>query len=327
MVVLRTDLSGNPTFAEVIARVWKVCLEALSHQEIPFQKLVEELHPQRDLSHHPLIQVAFPFQSTRLIPPDLSGVIVNELEVETGIARFDLQLEIEDQGNSLRGFIDYNVDLFNADTIVRLLEHFRILLAGVVANPDRRICDVSSVTEPERQQLLVEWNDTKRDYPRDKCIHELFGAQVEKTPEAVAVVVEDQQLTYRELNTRANQLAWHLQKLGVKPQTLVGICLERSIEMVVAVLAVLKSGGAYVPLDPSYPAERLEFMLADTQVSVLLTQEGLLEDGGSRMDDSDCRSSTLDRRMQRICLDRDWELIARESDANPPGQTGAEQLA
>jgi amino acid adenylation domain-containing protein len=274
MVVLRADLSGNPTFAEVISRVWKVCLEALSHQDLPFQKLVEELHPERDLSHHPLMQVAFPFQSTRLIPPQLSGLEVNELEVETGIARCDLQLEVEDHGDFLKGFIDYNVDLFNADTIDRLLEHFRILLAGIVANPDRRICDYPLLTEPERQKLLVEWNTTTQ-YFQDKCIHELFEDQVEKSPDSIAVVFEDQQVTYRELNIQANQLAHYLRKLGVGAETLVGVCVERSIDMIVGLLGILKAGGAYVPLDPTYPKEWLEFMVDDCKASVMVTQKRL----------------------------------------------------
>ena len=261
------------------------------------------------------------------IPPQLPGLEVNSLEVETGIARFDLQVEIEDQGDCLGGFLDYNVDLFEADTILRMLEHFRILLESIVTNPDRPIFEVPLLTEAERHKLLIEWNDTKRDYPKDKCIHQLFEEQVEKTPDAIAVVFEDQQLTYRELNSGANQLAHYLHKLGVGPEVLVGICVERSIEMVIGLLGILKAGGAYVPLDPSYPKERLEFMLADAQVSVLLTQDGLFEDGGSRIDDNNRRFSILDRPIQRICLDRDWELIARESDANPENTATAENLA
>jgi amino acid adenylation domain-containing protein len=327
MIVLRADVSGNPSFAEVIARVWKVSLEALSHQDMPFQKLVEELHPERDLSHHPLVQVVFPFQSIRLSPLQLAGVKVTDLEVETGISRFDLQLEVEDHGDFLKGFVDYNVDLFDAETIVRLLDHFRILLAAVIADPDRRICDVPLLTEAERQKLLVEWNDTKADYPKDKCIHELFEAQVEKTPDAVAVVFEDQQLTYRELNNRANQLAHYLRKHGAGPEVLVGICLERSPAMVTGLLGILKAGAGYVPLDPGYPAQRMEFMLADAGISVLLTRKGLLQEGGPRAEDSAGRSSILSGLRRRICLDEDWELIARQSDANPENTATTDNLA
>lgn len=204
--------------------------------------------------------------------------------------------------------------------------HFQTLLQGIVANPDQRISDLPMLTEPEKHRLLVEWNDTGRDYPKDKCIHQLFEEQVERTPEAIAVVLEDQELTYGELNRRANQLEHYLKKLGVGPEALVAIWMERSIEMIVGLLGILKAGGAYVPLDPNYPKERLEFMVADAQVSFLLTQDRLLEEGGS-MVDSDRRSFSLDRPMQRICLDRDWELIARESDANPENSTTADNLA
>ncbi len=200
------------------------------------------------------------------------------------------------------------------------------MLQGIVANPEQRISDLPILTEPEKHRLLVEWNDTGRDYPKDKCIHQLFEEQVERTPEAIAVVLEDQELTYGELNRRANQLAHYLKKLGVGPEALVAIWMERSIEMIVGLLGILKAGGAYVPLDPSYPTGRLELMVADAQVSFLLTQDRLLEEGGS-MVDSDRRSSSLDRPIQRICLDRDWELIARESDANPENSTTADNLA
>ena len=164
-----------------------------------------------------------------------------------------------DEVDGLKAEIEYNPDLFESATITRILGHFQTLLAGIVANPDQAISELPLLTEAEKHQLLIEWNDTKTDYPQDKCIHQLFEAQVEKTPDAIAVVFEDQQLTYRELNRRANQLAHYLQKLGVGPEVLVGICVERSIEMVVGLLGILKAGGAYVPLDPSYPRERLSF--------------------------------------------------------------------
>ena len=327
MLVLRTDLSGNPTFAEAAARVWKVCVEALSYQDLPFQKLVEELHPARDLSHDPLIQVAFAFLGRMNIPPQLPDVEVRELEVETGITKFELQVEMEDQGDFLRGFIDYNIDLFEADTISRMLEQFRILLESIVTNPDRPIFEVSLLTEAERQKLLVAWNDTTQDYPREKCVHQLFEEQVKRTPEAIAVVFEDQELTYGELNRRANQLAHYLKMLGVGPEALVAIWMERSIEMIIGLLGVLKAGGAYLPLDPNYPKERLEVMLADAQISVVLTQDRLVERGGSPIDDSDRWSFILDRPVQWICLNRDCELIAKESEANPENIATSNNLA
>jgi amino acid adenylation domain-containing protein len=313
-LVLRLDLSGNPTFAEALSRVREVCLGALSHQELPFEKVVEELHPDRNLGRNPLFQVTFAFQNTPRFPAQLSGISVSELEMETGVARFDLHLFMEEKDGGLKGYFDYNTDLFNADTIERLLGHFQNLLDGIVTDPDCRISDLPLLTQAEKHQLLVEWNDTKGDYPKNKCIHELFEAQVERAPGAVAVVFEDQQLTYRELSARANHLAHHLRKLGVGPEVLVAICVERSMEMIIAVLSVLKAGGAYVPLDPEYPKERLAFQLGDTKARVLLTQERLL----GALPEHDGRV---------ICLDRDWAEIARESEANPESGVTAENLA
>ncbi len=326
-LALRTNLSGNPTFVELLKRVREVALGAYDHQDLPFEKLVEELQQERDLTRTPIFQVflnMYNFEETTL---GLEGVSVTRLQPTKLSTQFDISLFILEQNDRTRLTLQYDADLFTSATMTRMLSHFQTLLEGIVANPEQRIADLPILSEGEKHQVLVEWNDTKIDYPKDKCIHHLFEEQAKRTPESVAVIFEDQQLTYRELNNRANQLAHYLHKLGVGPEVLVGICVERSVEMVVAMLAVLKAGGAYVPLDPSYPTGRLEFMLADAQVSVLLTQEGLLEDGGSRMDDSDRQSSILDRPMQRICLDRDWELIARESDADPPAQTGAERLA
>ena len=248
------------------------------------------------------------------------------MELDSGVSKFDLSLSMSNRGEEISGRLEYNTDLFDATTIERMLGHFQILLAGIVANPEQRIGELPLLTVSEKHQLLVEWNDTQTEYPKDKCLHQLFEAQAEKTPDAIAVVFEAQQLTYRELNNRANQVAHYLEKLGVGPEVLVGICMERSIEMVVGLLGILKAGGAYVPLDPGYPKERLGFMLADAQVTVLLTQKGLLENAGSKMDDSDCRFSILDGPKQWICLDRDWELIGRESEANPENITTAENL-
>ena len=204
-----------------------------------------------------------------------------------------------------------------------------MLLHGIVADPDRRVSELPILTEAEEHQLLIEWNDTKKDYPKDKCIHQLFEEQVEKTPDAIAVVFEDQQLTYRELNTRANQLAHYLHKQGVGPESLVGICVERSLEIVVGLLGILKAGGAYVPLDPEYPKERLAFILQDTHAPVLLTQrrilEGGFEDRSSKIADGDSRSSIpflselegLDSQLKVVCLDTDSKNFIHESTENP----------
>ena len=210
--------------------------------------------------------------------------------------------------------IAYERRRFNDATITRMLGHFQMLLQAMVADPEQRLSDLSLLTDQERQQLLVEWNDTAADYPQDQCIHQLFEAQVEQTPEAVAVVFAHEQVTYRELNRRANQLAHHLRALGVGPEVLVGLCVERSLEMVVGLLGILKAGGAYVPLDPAYPQERLAFMLKDTDVPVLLTQGRLLE--GLPKD-----------RAKAVCLDTDWKAISLESEENLVTAVTAENLA
>jgi amino acid adenylation domain-containing protein len=328
LVVLRSDLSGNPTVLELLERIRRVCLDAFAHQDVPFEKLVEELRPTRRITTNPLVQATFALQNTPQQSLNLTGITARDLDISAGVARpFDLHLYVIEEERRLRGYVSYNINLFEADTIKRLINHLTNLLTAIAVDQDERISVLPMLTEQEKHQLLVGWNDSEAEYPNDKCIHQLFEEQVEKTPDAVAVVFQDQQLTYRELNSRANQLAHYLKRLGGGPERLVAICMKRSLEMVVGLLGILKSGSAYVPLDPSHPAERLEFMLADAQVSVLLTQESLLEDGGSRMDDSDCRSSILSQPMQRICLDRDWEMIARESDANPENTTTVDNLA
>ncbi len=325
-LVLRTDVSGVPTFRELLQRVRGVCLGAYSHQDLPFEKLVQELQPERSLNSNPLFQVLFQLSNEPRTMKELPAIKVEDLDLDGWVSKFDLSLSMADNGSEITGRIEYSTDLFNAETIERMQDQFRNLLEGIIANPEQRISELPLLTKAEKYQKLVEWNDTKRDYPKDKCVHHLIEEQVERSPEAVAVVFEDQQVSYRELNKRANQLAHYLRKRGVGPEVLVGICVNRSIEMIVGILSVLKAGAAYVPLDPSFPAERLEFMLADAQVSVLLTQEGLFE-GGSRMDDRYRRSAILDRPVQRICLDRNWQLIARESDANPESSTATDALA
>jgi amino acid adenylation domain-containing protein len=313
-LVLRTNLSENPTFKEVLRRVREVALEAYAHQDLPFEKLVEELHPERNLSHNPLFQVMFILQSDPTPTFDLPGLRLRLAEVDNETAKFDLSLTLGYIGQGLACSLEYSTDLFEPATMNRMAEHFQKLLEGIVANPEQPISDLPLLTETERRQLLVEWNETRSDYPRDQCIHQLFEAQVQRTPEAVAVVFQDQQLTYRELNAKANQLAHHLQKLGVGPEVLVGICVERSVEMVVGLLAILKAGGAYVPLDPTYPAERLAFMLEDAQIAVLLTQARL-------------RPRLPTHRVQQVCLDTDADLIAQQVESNPLGSDHLDQLA
>ncbi|MBP5975680.1 amino acid adenylation domain-containing protein [Brasilonema sp. CT11] len=312
-LVMRTDLSENPSFNELLPRIREMALSAYAHQDLPFEMLVEALQPERDLSHTPLFQVMFVLQNAP-IEVELTGLTVSSLPIEGAIAKFDLTLAIENTTTGLVGGWEYNTDLFDASTIERMTGHFVTLLEGIVANPKQRISQLSILTIFEQQQLLVEWNDTQVDYPIDKCVHQLFEEQVERTPNAVAVVFENQKLTYHELNCRANQLAHYLQSLGVGADVLVGICVERSLEMVVGLLGILKAGGAYVPLDPEYPQDRLSFTLADAQVSVLLTQQHLVE--------------SLPQHQARVVhLDQDWIAIAKFSQENPIAEVQASNIA
>ncbi|MCC5641838.1 amino acid adenylation domain-containing protein [Nostoc sp. CHAB 5824] len=280
-LVMRTDLSGNPSFREILDQVRQVALGAYDHQDLPFEKLVEELKPERDRSHSPLFQVMFAMNPpwTKGAERELPGLKIASTfgYTHSGTAKLDLTLVMRDTGKGLRASFEYNTDLFDEATIARMLGHFQTLLESILANPEQRISELPLLTLAERQQLLVEWNNTQTDYPRQACIHQLFEAQVESTPNAVAVVFAGQQLTYQQLNERANQLAHHLQSLGVGPDVMVGLCAERSFEMVIGLLGILKAGGAYVPLDPMYPQERLSLMLKDAQVKILLTQQHLLE--------------------------------------------------
>jgi len=311
---LRTDLSGNPSFRELLNRVCDNVSEALTHQDLPFEKLVEELRLPRDLSRPPLFQVLFILQNSPTTTLHLAGLSVTSSKIHNGSSKFDLSMFIIEHDEQLRLELDYNTDLFNTETIAQMLEHFQVLLEGIVANPEQRLSDLPLLTPAERHQLLVEWNDTEREYPQDKCIHQLFEEQVERTPDGIAVVFEGQKLTYRELNSKANQLANYLQKSGVKPEVLVGICVERSLDMVVGLLGILKAGGAYVPLDPAYPKERLNYMISDAQVKILLTQQELV-------------SQLPEQCAAKICLDRDWSLIRGESQENPLCTVEVENLA
>ncbi|MBN3950378.1 MAG: amino acid adenylation domain-containing protein [Nostoc sp. NMS7] len=303
-VVLRTNLGGNPSFQELLSSVRDVVLEAYNHQELPFEKLVETLRPERDMSHTPLFQVMFALQNTPMSALEFSGLQLIPLEIDNGTAKFDLTLDLEETLSGIKGWLEYNRDLFDASTIERMAGHFQTLLEGIVTNPEQDLSDLPLLTPAEQHQLLIQWNDTQAEYPNEACIHQLFEAQVERTPNAVAVVFAEEQLSYQELNRRANQLAYYLQKLGVAPEVQVGICVERSLEMVVGLIGILKAGGAYVPLDPDYPQERLAFMLEDAQVSVLLTQKHLTE--------------RLPHQQARVVyLDSNWTTIALESTDSP----------
>jgi amino acid adenylation domain-containing protein len=355
-LVLRTDLSGNPTFQELLGRVREVTLGAYAHQDLPFEKLVEELHPERSLNRHPLFQVVFGFENAPMQALELPGLTLSPLTIDFKTTRFDLEFHLWkgsegfrslwgerwEHSEGIRGVVVYSTDLFDAATITRMLGHFKTLLEGIVANPQTRVADLPLLSATERHQLLVEWNDTAVDYPQGQCIHQLFEEQVEKAPDAIAVIYEDKQLTYQELNSRSNQLAHYLQKLGVSSEVLVGLCLERSVEMIVGMLGILKAGGAYVPLDPSYPQERLSFMLEDSQVSVLLTQEKLVDRLPNGI--TDAQQDSKIQNLKVVCLDNDWNTIspsslrtatltgmasltAQESSENPTSSVTSNNLA
>ncbi|MBP5973106.1 amino acid adenylation domain-containing protein [Brasilonema sp. CT11] len=313
-LVLRTRFEDNPSFENLLAQVRETTLKAYEHQDVPFGQVVEALRPKRDLSHSPLFQVIFVLQNTPKSELEIPGCTWCELNQESTIARFDLTLSITETEGGLVGSWEYNTDLFDGSTIERMAAHFQNLCSAIVENPLATVDELPLLSQAERHQLLVEWNDTATLGTTDKCIHQLFEQQVERTPDAVAVVFENQQLTYEQLNQRANQLAHHLQTLGVGAEVLVGICVERSIEMVVGLLGILKTGGAYVPLDPSYPIERLSYMLDDAELAILLTQDSL-------------SSSVPSHTAWTVCLDTDWEVIEQHSQENLATSVSADNLA
>ncbi len=306
----------------------EVTLGAYAHQDLPFEKLVEELHPERSLNRHPLFQVVFGLQNAPLDELQLPGLKLSFFPLETQTTRFDLELylweasdnfrsrygEHWEDSEGLRGVAVYNTDLFDEVTIARMLRHFKTLLESIVANPQQRIANLPLLSEDEVNQLFREWNDTRTDYPQNKCIHQLFEEGVRQHLEDVALTFDSQHLTYRELNSRSNQLARYLQKLGVGAEVLVGLCAERSIDLIVGMLAILKAGGAYLPLDPSYPRDRLNLMLEDARVKVLLIQDKLIE-------------NFRDFSNSVIYFDRDSEHIAKESAENPANTVTADNLA
>ncbi|HEU4834404.1 MAG TPA: amino acid adenylation domain-containing protein, partial [Pyrinomonadaceae bacterium] len=269
-LVLRVDLSSDPSFRELLQRVRRVCLEAHANQDVPFEKIVEELQPERSLSHTPFFQVMFVLQNTPQAEFKLPGLRLNQIEIRREIAKFDLVLDVRESAAGIEGIFEYNTDLFESRTIERMTTHLVTLLEAIVTDPEQRLSVLPLLTAAEEQQLKA-WNPACSDYPREHCVHQLFEAQVERTPAATALVCGEESLNYRELNSRANQLAHHLRQMGVGPEIVVGIMMERSVAMMCSVLAVLKAGGAYLPLDPAYPAERLSFMLADAGVKVVIS--------------------------------------------------------
>ncbi|WP_157649658.1 non-ribosomal peptide synthetase, partial [Burkholderia ubonensis] len=316
MLALRVDLSGNPGFGELLARVKRVALDGYSRQEIPFEQVVDALKLERNLSRTPVFQVVFAYEKASSQPVNFPGLIATPVSVETHTAKFDLTLHVQDSDHGLAGSLEYNLDLFDAATIERMAEHFRHLLEAVIADSNRPLGELSLLSDAERDTLTVEWNRTDTDFGADaeQPLHRLFEQQAERTPDAVAAVHDDASLTYAELNLRANRLAHHLIALGVAPDFLVGVAMERSLDMIVALLAILKAGGAYVPVDPDYPAERVRFMIDNAQLRWLLTQQHLL----AALPDTDARL---------IVVDRDANDFAAAPASNPTPALSGDNLA
>ncbi|RKH61617.1 non-ribosomal peptide synthetase, partial [Corallococcus llansteffanensis] len=313
-LALRNDLSGDPTFRELLDRVHATALGAFAHQDVPFEKLVEVLQPTRRLNSSPLFQVMFILQNAPLPSTQLPGLRLESRPVDGGVAKFDLTLIAAEEAQGLRLTAEYRTALFDDATLARLLGHLVTLLEGITRTPERRLSQLPLLDEAERRQVLLGWNGPASVYPRDATLPALIEAQVERTPDAIALDFEGHTLTYRQLDARANQLAWRLREMGVGPEVRVGVLLERSLELVVALVATLKAGGAYVPFDPAHPAQRLGWMLEDARPAVLLAQEPLL----SRLPAHEARV---------LCLDTQWESIALQPRHAPPPRATADGLA
>ena len=312
-LVLRADVTHKPSFVELLHRVKKATLDAYANQDLPFEKLVEAISPERDISRTPLFQVVFAMQSAPLAEVPLGGLKLQLFNVNSNTAKFDLTLGVVEDGGTFKASLEYNTDLFEPDTAQRMVDHYVTLLAAIVSEPDRPIVHLPMLTEAEQRQL-AEWNQTDAEWPEDKCLPDFFEEQVRRIPDAVAVEFQGQQLSYQELDRRSNQLGRYLQKLGAGPEVRVGICLERGLDLIVSLMAVQKAGAAYVPLDPNYPAERVSYMLEDSQASVLLTQ-----------------SSLVDRMPafagQVVNLDAQLESISHESHVPPLRRSLPQNLA
>ncbi len=313
-LALRTDLSGDPTFLDLLRRVHRVTIDAYTHQDMPFEMLVERLQVVRDMSRSPVFEVMLVLQNAPVAELKLSGLSIRPIAIDSGVAKFDLALDMWEDESGINVKADYNTDLFEPETIVRMFGHFRRILEAAVANPGMRLSEFDLLSEVERCQLLIEWNATEAYYRKGVCIHDLFEEQVEKTPDSPALFFGESLISYKVLDERANQVAHYLRRLGVGPEVVVGICVERSVEMVIALMGVLKTGGAYLPLDPGYPRERLAFMIEDAEVAVLLTKEILLP-GLSKY------------AGMVVVLDRESELIGREKSSKLYCQARADNLA
>ncbi|MEM1255607.1 MAG: amino acid adenylation domain-containing protein [Cyanobacteria bacterium P01_H01_bin.21] len=314
-LVLRTDLSNGPSFRSLLQRVKDTVLEADAHQDLPFEKLVEILRPERSMSHTPLFQVMFVLQNAPMQRVELPALTLDPVPLDIGRAQFDLSVNLVEMPDEICGWFEYNTDLFKPETIERLFNHFHTLLHGIVANPDQSIDTLSLLSPNEKNKLLTVWNQTQLEYPSDQCLHQLFELQAEQTPDAIAVVLGNDRISYRALNQRANQLAHYLREQGIASECLVGICTDRSIEMVVGMLAVLKAGGGYVPLDSAYPSERLAFIVEDSQIPIVLAQKS-------------SRSKVPQSGVNIVDLDADWpNKIEHQSADNLNSDINSKNLA
>jgi len=312
-LILRTDLSGQPTFRELLSRVREVSLGAYDHQDLPFEKLVEELQPERNPTRNPLVDVLFQLLNLTDTELRLKGLEVSRETMSSEQARFELEIHFLQKPTGLSCQLVYRTDLFESSTIERMANHLLVLLNGIVTDPDQRIGELPMLTEGERHQLLVEWNDTKVEFPV-KCVQEFFEEQVEMGPDAIALVFGDKQLSYRDLNEQANQLAHHLRNQGAGPETRVGLCLERSPDLAIGILGILKSGAAYVPLDPEFPRQRLEFILRDARVENVVTQNRL-------------RTLIGAEGINLICVDANDTRLEENERENPAFETDAGSIA
>lgn len=313
-LVLRTNVSGDLTFRQLVENVHQVTTDAFAHADVPFEVLANELATGRQISQTPLFQVMFVLQNAPSAKLETQGLSLETLPMHNRTAKFELTMLMEQTESGLGGTLEYSTDLFDRETILRMIEQFLQVLEAAADDPERTVAGLPMLTERERQLLLKEWNGATADFPSDLCLHHLFEQQAERYAERVAVTYEDHSLTYAELNRRANQLAHHLQRKGVRPGMLVGLAVERSPELVIGILGILKAGGAYLPLDPAYPQDRLAFMAEDSGMQVLVTEQRLLE-------------QLPPQTAVTVRLDADAGLIAQESGENPTSAAASDSLA
>ena len=316
-LVFRTDLSGDPSFRELLRRLKEISLQAFDNQDLPFEQLVQVLQPERDMSHTPLFQAMFILQNAPVKAQPVGDLVFSNIDVDAGTATFDITLAMSEMAQGMDASVEYSTDLFDDSTIESMLNHFQVLLAGILADPDQTISRLPLLPQAELEQVVYGWNDTQVDVPLAWPVHRRFEQQVDVTPDAVAVVWQGRHLTYAELDKRANQLAHYLQNLGVGPETVVGVSSERSLDMIVALMGVLKAGGAYLPMDPNYPRERLAHMLTDSATPLVITQESVR----SHLPEEHLTGRTV------ICIDEDWPDVAIQSDQRLTSAVPPDHLA